>query len=341
MCYSSAQLPAHTSDAGNNSRHEEVQGPVTSLLPTCIAGTTAPGVHQNQANINTLPARLLSAVLDANSEQPLQLMNTSTIHGRCGQDLEKRSVVAPRPVITLDEDGMLPPVGVLVQDQLGAPLASWQLSKQTKVEAKVQSTNGAVAVLEGQSQLVPDQGQATFAGMRLLGPPGGNFTVFFAVSQLASGAIPLEYQSAPLNFSLRPCTVGQVVQISQQGFLIGCTTCQPPLYSFDPTSTGCLKCPAKAAQCGGGEMRPRAGFFQWHPLSTELMECPHVRSCNSDDKALAVLQAAAVQAASAARIAGSSRESKLAILRDERMAELYQQLQCSEGEPGSARNESL
>jgi hypothetical protein len=285
---------------------------------------------QSQASINTLPARLLSSVLNGQTDKLLNGVNSSSLHAVCGPSKSAASTnTSQKEAIALDQEGLLPPVGVVVQDQLGVPITSWQLGKQTKVKAKVQSDTGAVAVLEGQTQLVPEQGRATFSGMRLLGQPGGNFSVTFSVNQLSSGALDLDYQSAPLLFTLQPCSVGQVVQLSPQGFPSGCTTCQAPLYSFDPMSNDCLKCPPAAAACGGAEMRPKPGFYQWHPLSTQLLECPNALSCKPQDEALAAVQRLALEQVNG--VLGEKPRSAAATLRGDRLTDLYQQLQCAEG----------
>jgi hypothetical protein len=215
---------------------------------------------------------------------------------------------------------------------------------------------------------VPEGGSARFNNLQLLGPPGEKFMVYFTLQQISATASSEQLQSptlspgllgalsSPLLVQLPACKAGQVVRLSSQGLASGCTSCSAPLFSFNPRSSACTRCPSQSLKCGGAQMLPKSGYFQWHPLSPQLLECPDARACKPDAAALQRMQE--IQAAAVASVAvgggqGGSARRKLtsvaaAVVKtttpgsssssnanSSSISEFeYQQLQCTEGYTG-------
>ena len=218
----------------------------------------------------------------------------------------------------------------------------------------IEGSSGVRAYLEGQTQLVPQDGLVRFSNLQLLGPPGDKFIVYFTAQQISStapaAASPLAARSMSLLVQLPECKAGQVVRLSSQGLPSGCTTCSAPLFSFDPRLSSCIQCPPQSSKCGQAQMLPKPGYFQWHPLSPQLLQCPDAWACKPDESGFQRMQelqtAAAANVSAVSTANGSSFRRKLsataAVTEDGSSSSSsrtgmdleFQQLQCTDGYTG-------
>ena len=334
----------------------------------------APGVT-HFVNASTIPARISMEGGEVGSDS-LSLSNSSS-SGSVGvcRPLLQGSLRADEGPLLLGRDSVLPPVQVAVQDELGSLVMSEQLVQQITVAVKARhvsrrrydqeqpnnssnsSSTNMVGVMEGQTQLVPNQGLASFSDLQLMGPPGEVFNVTFSLQQLSSGEITLEGSAPSLLVQLPSCQPGQVVKLSGQGLPIGCATCRAPLFAFNTHSNECLKCSPHSSKCGGSEMLADDGYFQWHPLSTQLLECPDPNACKAgNNEALRIIQQRFVgimyDNGSAENKTGRNKKRNSSSSSDGRgwsgrklaqdnsssgstgLYDIYQQLQCAEGYTG-------
>lgn len=92
-----------------------------------------------------------------------------------------------------------------------------------------------------------------------------------------------------IQVTVRDCMPGEVQRTDDT-----CMTCPATTYSFTPTSTQCLSCPANGNCSGGATLIPNwaPGLGYWHSAydSTYMAACPNADACKGNRDALVSCQ---------------------------------------------------
>jgi hypothetical protein len=230
------------------------------------------------------------------------------------------------PVLLVDSGSKLPAVALRLVDQLGQALSP-SLLRQLTFKAQASATQadsrsdtnllGVTSVVPSAANSSSSSTHVSFDWLELQGAPGETLNVSFAVLE-APEVTPVVVQ-----VQLKECTAGQAVQRGRQPHLYaGCTNCTNPLFSFDPSASQCSTCPPAGTYkvCSGGVVTPADGYWQSHPRSAQLLQCPHPAACKPG---------AAGDKLTAAGGVGQRR------LQQQGGVEAYQELQCAPGYSGN------
>jgi hypothetical protein len=152
-----------------------------------------------------------------------------------------------------------------------------------------------------------------------------------------------EVRPAVVQVQLKECTAGQAVLRGRRPDLYaGCTNCTNPLFSFDPVAPQCSTCPPPGTYsvCSGDVLTPADGYWQSHPRSAQLLQCPNPAACSRSPAAAAQLAAESAAYAAAAPSTAAAGQSQRGLLQaagqgGQQEAAAYQQLQCADGYTGN------
>ena len=249
-------------------------------------------------------------------------------------------------VLLVDSGAKLPAVQLRLVDQLGQPLPPSLLQQLTfKAQAAATSSDSrsdtnllgvtsVVPAANGSSSSPASSSDISFDWLELQGAPGETLNVSFAVLEAP------EVRPAVVQVQLKECTAGQAVLRGRRPDLYaGCTNCTNPLFSFDPTASQCSTCPPPGTYkvCSGDVLTPADGYWQSHPRSAQLLQCPNPAACSRSPAASAQLAADAAAFGAPAATPAAAQRGLLQAAEQQQAegAAAYQQLQCAAGYTGN------
>jgi hypothetical protein len=288
----------------------------TDTAAVAVAPDARAGRVANSSSSSSIVTEAGPAAADSLAAKP------SAVLGGFGEQHGRSSRA---PVLLVDSGAKLPAVALRLIDQLGQALAP-SLLQQLTFKAQAAATRAdsrSDTKLLGVTSVVPSAANSSgsthvsFNWLELQGAPGETLNVSFAVLEAP------EVTPAVVQVQLKECTAGQAVQRGRQPHLYaGCTNCTNPLFSFDPSASQCSTCPPAGTYkvCSGSVVTPADGYWQSHPRSAQLLQCPNPAACKPG--------AAGVKLAAAGG-AGQRR------LQQQGGVEAYQELQCAPGYSGN------
>ena len=323
-----------------NGNRQQAGGSGSSLYTT----DTAAVAMAPDARAGRVSNRSSSVITEAGPTDSLAAKPDAVLGGF--QDL--RSSKLQGGVLLVESGSKLPAVQLRLVDQLGQPLPP-SLLQQLTFKAQAAATHSdsrSDTNLLGVTSVVPggpvnSSGgagqQVSFDWLELQGAPGETLNVSFAVLEAP------EVRPAVVQVQLKECTAGQAVLRGRRPDLYaGCTNCTNPLFSFDPAAPQCSTCPPPGTYsvCSGDVLTPADGYWQSHPRSAQLLQCPNPAACSRSTAAAAQLAAQSATFAAAAPSTAAAGQSQRGLLQaavqgGQQEAAAYQQLQCADGYSGN------